>query len=139
MSVKIATMALSLLLIPQVIQAGIKAGPGSKDMSESFQRETILIAQVQGSGEASTRTMGVCFPAPNDNYSIENVISPKSQAAYYLRSYEQIETPYNPPGILTIESPRENRRYFRVSHALWMTLPIVDITGNILANLIQIP
>jgi len=50
----------------------------------------------------TTRTIGVCFPAPNDNYSLENVLSPINSAGFYLRSYELQKVADTDPATITI-------------------------------------
>ena len=57
------------------------------------QNMPVLIAQANQAqaGDVKTlRTIGVCQPAPNQPriYSLENVVEPKGEAAFYLRSYE---------------------------------------------------
>ncbi|MEO7623423.1 MAG: hypothetical protein ABIS30_10200, partial [Gallionella sp.] len=51
----------------------------------------VMIAQAnqaQANDTTTTRTIGVCDPSPNNNYSLENVIEPVGEAGFYLRSYE---------------------------------------------------
>jgi hypothetical protein len=90
--------------------------PGEVDMffmdlpDIDLQYQPVMVAQVnQGREEKRTsmRTMGICYPVPNDGHSGENVIMPKASAADYLRSFEQKKVPYNPPAVLTIlEQPK---------------------------------
>lgn len=47
--------------------------------------------QAQPSDVKTTRTFGVCFPAPNEKYSLENVIQPSGEAQMYLKFYENRE------------------------------------------------
>lgn len=54
-------------------------------------------SQAQAGDTAKIRTMGVCAPAPNHNYSLENVRDPILTAGYYLQAYEN----RNPPGSAT--------------------------------------
>jgi hypothetical protein len=54
-------------------------------------------------GEVKTlHTMGICFPAPNELYSLENVLEPKGDAGFYLRSYENKQVANTDPGTITI-------------------------------------
>ncbi len=75
-----------------------------------LQYQPIMVAQAEQAAKADPalmRTIGVCAPVPKDEYSAENGIDPKLNAAYYLRSYEQLEVPFNPPAVLTIlEQPK---------------------------------
>ena len=51
----------------------------------------VMIAQANQAQQGdvkTTRTLGVCFPAPNESYSLENVIDPRAEAQAYLRNYE---------------------------------------------------
>ncbi len=51
----------------------------------------VMIAQAnqaQPSDVTTTRTIGVCSPVPNSNYSAENGLVPIGAAGFYLRSYE---------------------------------------------------
>lgn len=57
----------------------------------------VLAAEVK-----ALRTLGVCHPAPNEFYSLENSIGPKGDAAFYLRSYEQKKVTNTFPGTITI-------------------------------------
>ena len=55
------------------------------------QNVPVMIAQAnqaQAGDVMTTRTLGVCFPAPNNIYSLENVIEPIGDAKAYLRMYE---------------------------------------------------
>lgn len=55
------------------------------------QNVPVMIAQAnqaQAGDEATTRAIGVCYPAPSDQYSGENTLSPIVSAKIYLRSYE---------------------------------------------------
>ncbi|OFZ66614.1 MAG: hypothetical protein A2V79_06080 [Betaproteobacteria bacterium RBG_16_56_24] len=65
----------------------------------------VMIAQanqVQSGDLTTTRTIGVCFPAPNDNYSGENGLSPINSAAFYLRRYEHQKVADTDPATITI-------------------------------------
>jgi hypothetical protein len=76
------------------------------------QNVPVMIAQVNQTQPGDTvaiRTLGVCAPVPNDpaNYSLENVIAPKMEAAFYLQEYEGENITYSAPGNITIlEQPK---------------------------------
>ena len=60
----------------------------------------VLIAQAnqaQPSNTTTVRTLGVCSPAPNHNYSLDNVTDPILLAGDYLQSFEY----RNPPATAT--------------------------------------
>jgi hypothetical protein len=72
------------------------------------QNVPVMIAQTNQaqSGDAKTiRTLGVCFPAPNKIYSLENVIEPIGDAQAYLRMYEN-KTVDGPATISVIQQPK---------------------------------
>ena len=51
----------------------------------------VMIAQAgqaKSSNASAIRTMGICFPAPNELYSLENVFDPAAAARTYLWNYE---------------------------------------------------
>jgi hypothetical protein len=50
------------------------------------------------------RTLGVCFPAPNQVYSLENVIEPRGDAENYLDYYEK-RTIEGPAAITVLRQP----------------------------------
>ena len=55
------------------------------------QNAPVMIAQANQAkpGDVkTTRTLGVCSPVPNRDFSLENVISPLGVAGFYLRDYE---------------------------------------------------
>ena len=55
------------------------------------QNTPVIIAQAnqaQAGDVTTTRTIGVCHPAPNGDYNGENTIDPIGEAGFYLRSYE---------------------------------------------------
>src|SRR6266700_8137640 len=65
----------------------------------------VMIAQANQAqaGDVKTmRTIGVCEPVPNEDYSLENVFSPKGSAAYYLRMYERQSVADTDPATVTI-------------------------------------
>jgi hypothetical protein len=71
------------------------------------QNVPVMIAQanqVRPNDVKTIRTIGVCEPTPNNpaNYSLENVIEPKGEAAYYLRTYENQNIADSAPGNVTI-------------------------------------
>jgi len=72
--------------------------------------QPVMIAQADqmaASDSDRERAIGVCFPAPNDNYSAENAISPKRSAAQYLRTYDDLKVAYKESGVVTIlEQPK---------------------------------
>ena len=60
----------------------------------------VLIAQAnqaQPGNTTTVRTLGVCRPAPNHNYSLDNVVIPIISAGSYLQSFEY----RNPPATAT--------------------------------------
>lgn len=61
--------------------------------------------QAQPSDAATMRTLGVCFPAPNKIYSLENVIEPKGEARAYLRMYER-QTVRDSATITVLQQPK---------------------------------
>jgi len=64
------------------------------------QNVPVMIAQAnqaQASDTTKIRTIGVCHPAPNNNYSADNGLIPITSAGYYLQAFEQ----RNPPGSAT--------------------------------------
>ena len=68
----------------------------------------VMIAQAnqaQPSDVKTTRTLGVCFPAPNEMYSLENVIEPIGEAKAYLRMYEH-QTVTSPTTITVLQQPK---------------------------------
>lgn len=72
---------------------------------EPPQNVPVMIAQASqanASDVKTLRTIGVCFPAPNESYSLENVLGPKWDAAFYLRSYEHKRVANTDPGTITI-------------------------------------
>ena len=66
----------------------------------------VMIAQAnqaQASDTTTVRTLGVCFPAPNNNYSAANSIDPIIEAGLYLQQYENRKfDPSNISGTVTI-------------------------------------
>jgi len=70
----------------------------------------VMIAQANQAqaGDVKTmRTIGVCEPVPNEDYSLENVFSPKGSAAYYLRMYEhQSVTDTDPATVTILQQPK---------------------------------
>ncbi|MES2770770.1 MAG: hypothetical protein V4623_02150 [Pseudomonadota bacterium] len=54
------------------------------------QNQPLMIAQANQAQSASTkmRTFGICFPAPNELFSLENVTDPKVASIEYLWRYE---------------------------------------------------
>lgn len=61
------------------------------------QEVPVMIAQAnqaQVGDVRTTRTIGVCHPAPNENYSLENVVSPIGQAGFYLGYFEGKKVQY---------------------------------------------
>ena len=69
------------------------------------QEVPVLIAQANQAqaGDVKTmRTLGVCEPVPNSNYSLENVFSPKGSAAFYLRTFEHQSVANTDPATVTI-------------------------------------
>jgi len=55
-----------------------------------------MIAQAnqdQSGSLSATRTLGVCAPSPNNNYSLENVSEPIHAASYYLEQIEKRSPP----------------------------------------------
>jgi hypothetical protein len=68
----------------------------------------VMIAQAnqaQPSDVTTMRTLGVCFPAPNEIYSLENVVDPKLEAQAYLRRYEH-QTVKVPATITVLQQPK---------------------------------
>jgi hypothetical protein len=68
----------------------------------------VMIAQAnqaQPGDVKAIRTLGVCFPAPNKIYSLENVIEPKGGARAYLRMYERTSVD-GPATITVIQQPK---------------------------------
>jgi hypothetical protein len=64
-------------------------------------------SQAQTEDANTVRTLGVCFPVPNRNFSAENGVIPKGDAAYYLRSYENKSVAGSAPGTIAIlEQPK---------------------------------
>lgn len=67
---------------------------------------TFLIGLTMGlalaTEERALRTIGVCHPAPNELFSLENVVAPNWSAAFYLRSYEHKEISNTSPATVTI-------------------------------------
>ncbi|HYS86491.1 MAG TPA: hypothetical protein VEN78_16035 [Bradyrhizobium sp.] len=59
-------------------------------------------SQAQAGNVQTMRTIGVCEPVPNEDYSLENVFSPKGSAAYYLRMYERQSVADTDPATVTI-------------------------------------
>src|SRR6266705_371723 len=59
-------------------------------------------SQAQAGDVQTMRTIGVCEPVPNEDYSLENVFSPKGSAAYYLRMYERQSVADTDPATVTI-------------------------------------
>jgi hypothetical protein len=60
----------------------------------------VMIAQANKAqtGDATKmRTIGVCRPLANNNYSLENVVIPLTEAGYYLQAFEH----RNPTGTAT--------------------------------------
>lgn len=57
----------------------------------------VLAAEIK-----ALRTMGVCFPAPNELYSLENVFDPAHSARFYLRNYEHKTVERASPAPVTI-------------------------------------
>jgi hypothetical protein len=54
------------------------------------QNAPVMIAQANQAKPGNvktTRTLGVCSPVPNRDFSLENVISPLGEAGMYLRNY----------------------------------------------------
>ena len=71
------------------------------------QNVPVMIAQAnqaQPNDVTTTRTLGVCFPAPNAIYSLENVIEPIGEAKAYLRMYEH-QTVTGPATITVLQQP----------------------------------
>ena len=69
------------------------------------QAAPVMIAQAnqaQASDVKTMRTIGVCHPAPNNNYSGSNGVDPKGMAAQYLRNYEHRKIANSEPGTITI-------------------------------------
>src|SRR6266568_1220037 len=63
--------------------------------------------QAQAGDVQTMRTIGVCEPVPNEDYSLENVFSPKGSAAYYLRMYEhQSVTDTDPATVTILQQPK---------------------------------
>ncbi|MEQ1525190.1 MAG: hypothetical protein ABL911_00380 [Gallionella sp.] len=65
----------------------------------------VMIAQAnqaQLGDMKTTRAIGVCFPAPNNNYSGANTFSPINSAGFYLRSYEHKNVAHATPATVTI-------------------------------------
>ncbi len=57
------------------------------DLNVPPQDVPVMIAQAnqaQPSDVKTTRTLGICFPAPNDDYSLENVLVPALEASVVL-------------------------------------------------------
>ena len=55
------------------------------------QNVPVMIAQAnqaQSGNTATVRTLGVCSPVPNNNYSLENVVEPIVVAQGYFQLYE---------------------------------------------------
>lgn len=51
----------------------------------------VMIAQANqatSSADRATRTIGICSPTPNNNYSLENVVVPIDEVNFYLQSFE---------------------------------------------------
>jgi hypothetical protein len=72
------------------------------------QNVPVMIAQAnqaQPSDTKTTRTLGVCYPVPNDSYSLENVLGPTKEAQAYLREYEH-QTVKDPATITVIQQPK---------------------------------
>ena len=57
----------------------------------------VLIAQANQAQEGDVktiRTIGVCEPVPNEDYSLENAISPIGAAGFYLWNFEHKQVPH---------------------------------------------
>lgn len=72
------------------------------------QNVPVLIAQAnqaQSIGATTTRTAGVCYPVPNDNYSAENGLDPINSADFYLQQYEH-RTVTEPATVTILQQPK---------------------------------
>ncbi len=68
----------------------------------------VMIAQAnqaQAGAATKTRTIGVCAPSPNNNYSAENVVIPITEAGYYLQAFEH-RNPTGPATTIIVQQPK---------------------------------
>lgn len=72
------------------------------------QNMTVMIAQAnqaQAGDVKTARTLGVCYPLPNNNYSADNGLVPIKDAQAYLRKYEH-QTVKSSATITVIQQPK---------------------------------
>lgn len=117
------------------------------DMPNALPQDVpVMIAQANqaAAGEAKTiRTLGVCFPAPNKIYSLENVIEPIGDARAYLRMYEhqKVKVPATTTvlqqpahGVLRLVTEADGNRFgegtFVAANQLYVYLPELGYEGR---------
>ena len=90
---------------------GQKARPVSVEPNALPQDAPVIIAQANQAqaGDVSTvRTLGVCFPVPNQAYSLANVADPVVEAGFYLQQYEHRKFDFNHPSgeVIILQQPK---------------------------------
>jgi len=106
----------------------------------------VMIAQAnqdQSGSSSATRTLGVCAPSPNNNYSLENVSEPIHAASYYLEQIEKRSPPASATttilqapkhGVLRLVTEADGDTFgegrFVPSDQLYVYLPDSNYVGN---------
>ncbi len=128
-------------LVPSLLVFAIAGGiVPAAEAGQTARPDTV---RAQSGDMSKIRTIGVCHPAPNNNYSLDNVVIPITEAGYYLQQFDNRNPPgsatttiLQPPkhGVLRLVTEADGNRFgegrFVAANQLYVYLPDSNYVGK---------
>jgi hypothetical protein len=92
-----------------VVTSAAAGNSGLSPIVPTPQNVPVMIAQAnqaQPNDVTKTRTLGVCYPAPSEQYTGDNTISPIAAAETYLYLYEHQKSVTSPATVTVLQQPK---------------------------------